>query len=96
MFKNEQGEWRTDRMRIQDTILEFFGSIFQKDQASRNETQWEEPHEIVALLPNISTRRAEDLQQRVSSHEIRSAIMHMSLLKAPGPDGLPVVLYQKY
>lgn len=52
--------------------------------------------QLNAPLPQVSLQQANDLQERVSSHEIRQAVMQMSPLKAPGPDGIPAIFYQKH
>ncbi|KMT18014.1 hypothetical protein BVRB_2g032080 [Beta vulgaris subsp. vulgaris] len=96
MIKNKEGRWITDNKGIQDVMLDFFGNIFRVNEGSIEKDQSNEPFQLNAPLPQISLQQAHELQERVSSHEIRQAVMQMSPLKAPGPDGVPAIFYQKH
>lgn len=47
------------------------------------------------FVPQLSTDHLEILHKDVDAHEIRRAIFQLGGLKAPGPDGIPAIFYQK-
>lgn len=55
MLKNDIGEWKSSKDEIHETILAFFGNIFQWNQLNDGNNQWEPPSEVGGLLPEIST-----------------------------------------
>lgn len=96
MVKNQEGKCVTDRKGIQDVMMEFFGNIFRTNVGAIDEEQSSGSYQFNAPLLRISPQQADDLQQQVSSQEIRQAVMQMSPLKAPGPDGIPAIFYQRH
>ncbi|XP_056691898.1 uncharacterized protein [Spinacia oleracea] len=53
------------------------------------------PNEISELIPKLSDQQIRNLDNDIAEWEIKQAIFQMGGLKAPGPDGIPAVFYQK-
>lgn len=97
MTKTDKGDWISDRTEIQETILSFYENIFQTDQYNGNGASWEEARDLIGLLPRITNQhQAESLQEKFSNQEMSEAVMQMAPLKAPGPDGILAIFYQRH
>ncbi|XP_020970175.1 uncharacterized protein LOC110268393 [Arachis ipaensis] len=89
-LRNEAGSWIEDRKEIMKHIEERFDALF----TSSNNTNCE------SVIRNIPVRVTESMNREliseVTEEEIRKAVFSMGSLKAPGPDGLNGLFYQKH
>ncbi|XP_072076444.1 uncharacterized protein [Arachis hypogaea] len=89
-LRNEAGSWIEDRKEIMKLIEERFDALF----TSSNNRNCE------SVIRNIPVRVTESMNREliseVTEEEIRKAVFSMGSLKAPGPDGLNGLFYQKH
>nr|CCA66020.1 hypothetical protein [Beta vulgaris subsp. vulgaris] len=94
VIKNSAGKWVSSKQDIQGEFLGYFADIFQGSQHSQE--YWEELDGIRHLIPQIDLMQREDLIKPVTREEVRNVVFQMGSLKAPGPDGIPAIFYQKH
>nr|XP_025616646.1 uncharacterized protein LOC112708946 [Arachis hypogaea] len=89
-LKNEAGCWIENMKEIMKHIEERFDALF----TSNNKRNCD------SVVNNIPVRVTEDMDKELSAEvteeEIRKAVFSMGSLKAPGPDGLNGLFYQKH
>lgn len=95
MLKTATGCWTSAKEEIiQQELLNHFTNIYQAVQHSSG--YWEELSSIQHLVPQITLEQQAELVKQVSKLEVKNVIFQMGSLKAPGPDGIPPIFYQKY
>ena len=84
------GRWCTRQGQVNDTIVDFYQNLF----TSANPSNFEE---VVDLIPQVVTNKMnEKLVADFTIEEVEVALKQMAHLKAPGPDGMPLLFYQCY
>ncbi|KAJ6837486.1 uncharacterized protein M6B38_121075 [Iris pallida] len=83
------GSWTTDPHSISEALIKHFSSIYNMDEASPIE------QDLIASPNPIPEQENAQLGTPSSEDEVKQTIMSMGSFKAPGPDGFPVVVYQK-
>jgi hypothetical protein len=89
-LKDEDGTWWHGDDRIEKVFLNFFEDLF----SSSNPVGMD----LVCQVVNgrLSTDHIESCNQIFTKEEVKDALDQMHPLKAPGPDGLPAIFFQKY
>ncbi|KAL0454592.1 UNVERIFIED_CONTAM: hypothetical protein Slati_0798400 [Sesamum latifolium] len=91
-IKNSEGVWVEEAEDIQKCILEYFGGIFASSQPQRDNIAKGTEH----LRRVVDARMAEDLLQPYIEAEVTKALFQMASFKSPGPDGMPLIFFQKF
>ncbi|KAL0408773.1 UNVERIFIED_CONTAM: putative mitochondrial protein [Sesamum radiatum] len=91
-LRNPDGTWTDSVEGVQQTIVEYFQSLFTSTRPLSDDIQ----RGVEALPVVVDTNLAETLQQPFTEDEVKKALFLMSPLKSPGPDGLPPVFFHKF
>ncbi|KAL6130624.1 hypothetical protein ACLB2K_069003 [Fragaria x ananassa] len=80
------------RQGVEHVVIGYFKAMFAT--ASIDQVKM---HEVVNLLqPRVTDDMKEDLGVPYSDEEIKAALFQMYPTKSSGPDGMPLVFFQKY
>ena len=87
---DEHGRWCDDEGSIAQAALSYFDSIYSSSHPCRIE-------EVTDAIPYMMTNEMnESLVREFTREEVVAALKQIHLNKAPGPDGMSVVFFQKY
>ncbi|KAL0329500.1 UNVERIFIED_CONTAM: putative mitochondrial protein [Sesamum radiatum] len=91
-LRNPDGSWTETAEGVQQCILEYFQGVFTSSRPRPDDIQ-----SGTEFLPTaVNAEMAEDLLRPYTETEITKALFGMSPLKSPGPDGMPLIFYQKF
>ncbi|KAK6144547.1 hypothetical protein DH2020_021367 [Rehmannia glutinosa] len=82
----------TSQKKIEQIILDHFGSIFTSSSPSDDDIS----KALGRLTPRISSAQNQTLLEPYTEREIVKALKHMHPFKSPGPDGMSPVFFQKF
>lgn len=88
--KGENGNWVTGSNRIREKFLQHFKELYKEEEVSFPD------HLDNLIRPCITDDENSDLCCTPTPEEIRLTLFNMQDLKAPGPDGFPVLFYKEY
>ena len=84
------GRWCISQSQVNDTILEFYRDLF-------TTVNLENLADVVEVIPQVVTESMNDtLTRAFTIQEVEVVVKEMAPLKAPGPDGMPLLFYQSY
>lgn len=87
-IKDTQGIWLEDQDRISQVITKEFQKRCKVDDTVN-------PIQEISLSRDITEAESEFLTKDVINEEILEAAKQMNPLRAPGPDGMQAIFYQK-
>uniref|UniRef100_A0A2N9HR00 RRM domain-containing protein n=1 Tax=Fagus sylvatica TaxID=28930 RepID=A0A2N9HR00_FAGSY len=89
-LRDEWGSWHESNEEIAEIMLEYYNSLFTTSSPTNLAEAVEEVQSVVTEDMNDS------LIREFRAEEVQQAIQQMAPSKAPGPDGMPPIFYQKY
>lgn len=88
-LKDDQGNWIQDNEGMRKMWYEYFSAIFSHDRQAGT------PTEYIVDFPRLDTTDWEYVAADFSPEDVKKAVQDMAPLKAPGPDGLHTLFYQR-
>ncbi|KAL5781698.1 hypothetical protein ACOSP7_006727 [Xanthoceras sorbifolium] len=89
---DERGFWQPDVEDIQQIISDYFGKLF----SSSSPSLFDFDNVLQVVGRKVSNDMNLKLGATITKKEVRCALMQMTPSKAPGPDGLPELFFQKH
>lgn len=89
-LKDDDGGWWSGQDNVEKILLHYFGELFSSSNPANVEQTCE------AIQKRLSPDHIEWCNQLFTAEEIKVTLDQMHPLKAPGPDGLPVLFFQEY
>ena len=87
---NENGIWCESKESVAATAISYFENIYTTTNPTRIA-------EVVSLIPTkVFGEMNDSLVRNFSAEEVRVALQQMHLTRAPGPNGMSAIFYQKY
>ena len=82
--------WTTSQSQVPQLFINYYSSLFTTSNPVLIDPVVEN------IVPLVTTEMNSRLVSEFTVAEVTQALKQMAPLKAPGPDGLPPVFYQRY
>lgn len=89
---DKQGTWQENKIIIQKIAVDHFCEMFTSIKPRVADMQ----RALDAIEPRVTPEINQALLQPFTAEEVTFSVFSMFPLKSPGPDGIPVLFYQKY
>lgn len=89
-IKNEENHWLYDPQQIKSHIVQYFDHVYTDEPSPDGHDL---PRKLFPLFPEYEWKK---LTRQYSCNEIYYVVKSMGGLKAPGPDGLQALFFQKH
>jgi hypothetical protein len=87
---DEDGIWQQEEDKVEVAIVSYYKSLFTSSILGDLEEV------LNGVTRVVSNEMNDQLIREFTASEVEQALFQMSPLKAPGPDGLSLIFYQKY
>lgn len=87
-IKNDQGSWIEGQNNISQAILEHYSEVYKTEGTG-------DMHGCLQAVPRLVTNELNEALMTPVKEEIKRTVFCMGALKAPGPDGLNGLFFQK-
>ena len=87
---DDEGVWQEEPEIVENIILDYFKSIFISNQPANFNASLE------AMDRRVTPEMNQALLKEFRAEEVWSALKQMHPTKAPGPDNMSPIFYQKY
>lgn len=87
---DSQGKWCDERDSIAQVVVDYFEDIYKT--ASPTLVQ----EATTAILTRVTEEMNESRNKNFTQEEVTTALKQIHPTKAPGPDGMSTIFYQKY
>ncbi|KAL3825323.1 hypothetical protein ACJIZ3_021352 [Penstemon smallii] len=91
-LRNNEGVWCEEENELEGIVADYFRDIF----TSKNPTEDDLGAALEVIQQRISPEMNADFLKEFTTEEIKKALDSMHPLKSPGPDGFPVIFYQRF
>ncbi|KAL0403557.1 UNVERIFIED_CONTAM: putative mitochondrial protein [Sesamum radiatum] len=91
-LRTDSDEWVDNEQDLRRLILDHFTKTFQSRRPSTVDIE----RCTVHITPRIDRNMYDELSRPFTEEEVSLALSQMAPLKAPRPDGMPPLFYQKY
>ena len=89
-IRDEEGVWKTTKEDVGEVMVNYYNSLFTSTEGSVSANMLERVPTMIDEEMNAA------LCKDFEAWEVNSALKQMSPLKAPGPDGMPLLFYQHF
>lgn len=87
---DSNGTWQMGERDIQSVVVDYFSHLFQSSSSGGGLNR------LDMVEPCVTRAMNDSLLADFTEPEVKQAVFQMHPTKAPGPDGMPPLFFQKY